>query len=52
MQKDHKHLLDVGVEVELDLLEFVEIRIWEKLGELCLILEINGFCSVLLTHIL
>jgi len=30
MWKDHKHWLDVGVEVELDFLEFVEIRIWAK----------------------
>jgi len=30
MPNDHKHLLDVGVEVELDLLEFAGIRIWEN----------------------
>ena len=44
IQKDHKHLLDVGVQAELELLEFVGIRIWENLGGLCLILEMNGCC--------
>jgi len=32
MSHDNNHLLDVRVEVELDLLEFVGIRIWEKFG--------------------
>jgi len=30
MQKDHKHLLVIEVEVEVDLFEFDEIRIWRE----------------------
>jgi len=43
MSNDHNHLLDVGVEAEIDLIEFVGIRIWDKL-DLLLILKHNGFC--------
>jgi len=33
MSNEHRHLLDVRVEVELDLLKFVGIRVWrEKLN--------------------
>jgi hypothetical protein len=28
MQKDHKHLLVIEVEVDVDLVEFDEIRTW------------------------
>lgn len=30
MSNDHNHLVDVGVEVKLDLIEFVEIRVWRE----------------------
>jgi len=32
MPNDYNHLLDVEVEIELDLLDFVGIRVWKKLG--------------------
>jgi len=30
MQKDHKHLLIVELEVEVDLVEFDEIKVWRE----------------------
>jgi len=30
MSNDHNHLLDVGVEIDFDLLEFVGIQVWRE----------------------
>jgi len=46
MQKDHKHLLVIEVEVEVDLVKFYEIWVWSEKIHMPLFLKhnITNFC--------